>query len=190
MQPNPILCHVRAIGFETSIDESPKSKIKSRKRNLKLLSQISRVERKICNSYLQFQRRKRHLKFLSQIQEFFFIFLDLENREQKEKWKYFFLDQERNFFFLLSIFFTRLRLSSMPAFKKRDCGDTSQPFYIFPEAWDAALIIRSICFILKHCGSLSWKVTYDYQTNSVCGNNFATASNLCQYMIAILGWNL
>ena len=51
----------------------------------------------------------------------FFIFLDL---------------------FLLSIFFTRLRLSSMPAFKKRDCGDTSQPFYIFHEAWHAALIIR------------------------------------------------
>ena len=56
-------------------------KVKSRKRNLKLSSQISRVEREICNSYLQFQRRKRNLKFLSRIQEFFFIFLYLENRE-------------------------------------------------------------------------------------------------------------
>ena len=39
----------------TGIDESQKSKFKSRKRNLKFWSQISRVEREIWNSDLEFR---------------------------------------------------------------------------------------------------------------------------------------
>ena len=35
-----------------------------------------------------------------------------------------------------------------------------RPFYIFPEFWDAVVIICSICFLLKYCGTPSWKVTH------------------------------
>ena len=50
------------------IDESSKSKIESRKRNVKFSSRISRVEREIWNSYFEFESIKRYLKILSWIQ--------------------------------------------------------------------------------------------------------------------------
>ena len=67
----------------TGIDESQKSKFESRKRNLKFWSRISRVEREIWDSDLEFREekekfeipisnfesRKRNFKFLFGIQE-------------------------------------------------------------------------------------------------------------------------
>ena len=49
------------------IDESPRSKIESRKRNLKFSSRISKGERELRNSYLEFKNIKRNLKFLSRV---------------------------------------------------------------------------------------------------------------------------
>ena len=49
----------------------PKNNMESRKRNFKFLSQISRAEREIWNSYknLEFENRKWNLEFLSRIWE-------------------------------------------------------------------------------------------------------------------------